>query len=399
VIHVVFAAALAAGEPERPGIEEALAAAAAPREALGGTLRLGGTFAADGILRDRRNAGHSGLETGAIRPRADLRWGEAWALLVEADLLGDASPHPLAEARATWRPATAWRFEAGYLPLALGTEAATREPDLPAVGRGFTSWLAARTDVAARAVAAPGEALRVEAFAAAGHGHALDGRARTSPMIAGRAVVRPGVLGAFLGAGAAHLADFDDPVDLRAPLRSTVFHTGDLGGSGGRWLLAEGGFAAGPVAAGLEVLRGVARGVRDPGGGTFTADEITAWTGSVALSLTGEERPWRDGRWERPEARGGGAWEVAIRYSNGDVDRALFDEGVTTYDPSTQEVRTFSAVLGWRPFPGGRVALGWTKTIADDALSVFDGNGPSAVPRVSGGNRDSSFVLRLEVDF
>jgi hypothetical protein len=88
-----------------------------------------------------------------------------------------------------------------------------------------------------------------------------------------------------------------------------------------------------------------------------------------------------------------------VRYSNGDIDRDLFDAGWTTYDPSTQEVRTFSVLLGWRPAERARIAVGWVKTIADDALTVFGGRGPSTVPRVPGGNRDSSYVLRLEVGF
>jgi hypothetical protein len=56
-------------------------------------------------------------------------------------------------------------------------------------------------------------------------------------------------------------------------------------------------------------------------------------------------------------------------------------------------------MLSWRPAEHLRASLGWVKTIADDSLTVFGGGPPSTVPRVPGGNRDSSFVLRIEAAF
>jgi len=358
---------------------------------------------------DRRNARVSGLEGGGARPSAEIRWEEDLRLFAAADLLGADAPHHLAEAFAAWHPSEGFRLRAGLLRVALGTESATAEPDLPLVGYAFPAHLDRRTDVGAQVTADLLDGgLFAEATWAAGCGFGLDGSDRDAPQASLRVAGRPARLvgaraldGWFAGLAFAALSDFEDPVVLRTPLGSTVFRTEDLDGDGGRWLHAETGLAAGPAAVGLEVVRGRASGVSRAAGGRVDMDQITAWSASAAISLTGERREWARGAWRAPVPAGaGGAWEFAARYSNGDLDRALFDEGWTTYDPSTQEVRTFSALLGWRPCVGVRVALGWTKTIADDSLSVFGWRGgPGPVPRLGNDDRDSSFVLRVEVSF
>ena len=80
--------------------------------------------------------------------------------------------------------------------------------------------------------------------------------------------------------------------------------------------------------------------------------------------------------------------ELSARYSNCDLDREFFKTGLTTYDPSSQETRTFSLDLTWYPDAGIRTVLGWVKTLADDDLSTFGGTA-----------RDSTIFLRLEFDF
>jgi phosphate-selective porin len=78
--------------------------------------------------------------------------------------------------------------------------------------------------------------------------------------------------------------------------------------------------------------------------------------------------------------------EVAFRYSNADIDRGLFDTGLTTYNPSTQEVRTATLNLNWYPQPGLKITAGWVKTIADHELSTLGET-----------NRDSSYLLRMSL--
>jgi len=371
-------------------------------------LRVGGLFAADVVAWDRRNERHSGLEGGDVRPRFDLQ-RKSLRLFVEGDLLGDDAPHPLSEAWYSFDAAESVRLTAGFLRIALGTEFATPEEDLPLVGTSFTSQLDGRRDVGLRAegtifggLGADGEGAGLwwQATAAGGHGYGLEGKPRQSGQYSLRLVAdSPGIPGLYAGGGFASLASFDDPVELTTPLGSTVFTTPDLDGSGGRWMHLEAGYARGPLAAGLEVIRGSADEVPVAGGGDLDMDQLTAWTASLGVSLTGERRGWREGAWTVETPRRGGAWEIGLRYSNADVDRNLFRAGYAHYDPSTQEVRTFSAVLGWRPAEGVRVALGWVKTISDDTLTVFGGTNPDHPARAGGDGRDSSYVLRLEIAF
>jgi len=359
---------------------------------------------------DRRNSRDSGLESGGARPSAEIRWQKTLLLHGEADLLGADTPDHVAEAWAGWAPSDFFRLRAGLLRVPLGTEFATPEPDLPLVGWSFSSYLDGRTDVAARLEADPLDgAIRAEATWAFGNGFRPDGTEISAPQGSLRAAARPGrLLGAgewldgwYAGAAYAHLTEFEDPLVLQNPLRNTVFRTSDLDGNGGRWLHLETGYARGRLAAGLEVVRGEASGVSRSAGGSIDMDQLTAWTATAAFSLTGADREWKGGAWTAPTPRGpGGSWELALRYSNGDMDRSLFDQGYTTYNPSTQEVRSFSALLAWRPWKGVRFATGWVKTIADDSLSVFGfPGGRSSVPRQGNDDRDSSYVFRVEVAF
>jgi len=125
-------------------------------------------------------------------------------------------------------------------------------------------------------------------------------------------------------------------------------------------------------------------------------DQNGGWMAEAAVALTGEHYAYAQGC-ERglvgvePVDLGSGrcgAVEAAIRYSNADIDRDLFRRGTTAYDPSTQEVRTFTAGLNWYARRNVRFMVAWVKTIADHELSTFGGTA-----------RDDSVVLRLQVDF
>ena len=118
-------------------------------------------------------------------------------------------------------------------------------------------------------------------------------------------------------------------------------------------------------------------------------DQLTAWTAYAACNVTGEDVAWRRGRWLplRKASHDFGRVEIAVRYSNADIDRRLFTHDLTSYDPSTQEVRTFSLNLNWVPVQGLRIGAGWIKTIADHELTTFGGT-----------HRDSSFLVRVALD-
>lgn len=417
--------AAAAEEPPPPpapapplaGLEESLrqfAAFGAGTKDAAGSFRF--LWGADAVLWDRRNARHSGLEGGEAEFRLEGWWRSGLRARVALDLLGEDTADRLSEAWVALEPeAGPVHLRAGLQRLALGTEGATDVEVLPLPGRSFAAAIDARTDLALSVDAATeGGFLWAGAAAFAGHGFLEDGTPVGSPGAQARVVLRPfrlggeeaaaaaGLLGGLhAGAGLARLLDFDDPVVAQTPLGSTVFRTTDLDGRAGTRLHLEAGAALGPVALGLETARGAAADAARPGGPRADVDELTAWSASAAWRITGEPWEWERGAWRgagRPGARG--TWELALRYSNSDLDRDLFRRGFTTYDPSSQETRTFSAMIGWRPAEGMRIALGWVRTIADEALTAFgSGPGPRTAARSSTDGRDSSFVLRIEVGF
>ncbi|MHC4923181.1 MAG: hypothetical protein ACYTG4_03770, partial [Planctomycetota bacterium] len=366
-----------------------------------------------------RNRRDSGVEAGDARPTFTATSLNLQAHL-ELDLLGRDTPRNLYEAWAGAWLSRQIRVRLGQMRIPLGTEFASREEHLPLPGYAFVSHLDGRWDTGIMLdgpmdAQDPGDPDRAPWYwhlaATTGHGFGLDGRRRQGQQQSARVVLRPFRFrsgfdpekprwtdGFYVGGAYARLADFDDPVVVRTPLRSTVFSTPDLNGRSGSWRHLEAGFAMGPVALGLERTDGAANDVSRPGAAPVDVDQITAWSAMLAVNLTGEPMRWAGGGWRAADpADRSGRWEAAIRYSNADIDRNLFSAPpalipfstfATTYDPSTQEVRTFTASLSWIPQPSLRLTLGWVQTIADDELTTFGGT-----------NRDRSWLFRMEFNF
>jgi len=230
------------------------------------------------------------------------------------------------------------------------------------------------------------------------------GRALIEPFRAeGPALLR----GLFVGAAMAWQPSYRDELLLATPYQTTVLTTGDLRAGHAAWGLVEAGWRQGPFRLGMELVRGVLNDVDVPGGGHHDVDQLTAWTAYASVFLGGGKPLWSGGRWirhARPEGRidpeqreepglivvdsRGGPIELAFRYSNADMDRSLFDFGLTSYDPSTQEVRVADVNLVFHMSRSSRFSVGVARTIADHELSAF-----------GGANRDTSFLARLEIDF
>ncbi len=368
-------------------------------EAAGDCWRLhgGGRLVVDAIKYGHANARRSGIEVEEAQLLLEGGYKEDLAFRVQPDLLGIDTRHNLYDAWASLRFCPWATLTAGQIRLALGTEYATRPEDLPLIGYGFGSFLDGRYDWGARL---DGELLTrslwYDLAAGAGHGFGVDGQDLDSPQFSVRCVAipfaatdLPVLRGLFGGAGLAYSPRYNDPLRLTTPLDSTVFTTRDLDGDDAFWRHLELGYFWGPFRCGLEHIVGAVDGVPIGGGQTEDMDQLTAWTAYAACNLTGEEVQWRRGRWVPAPAASSrfGRVEIAARYSNADVDRRLFDDGLTGYDPSTQEVRTFTLNLNWYPAGGVRVSAGWVKTIADDELTTFGRT-----------NRDSALVLRLALD-
>jgi hypothetical protein len=361
----------------------------------------------DGIIGDPRDDSFGVTD---LRPTVEGRWRQ-FSFRVEADAMGVDTPRNLYEAWAGVEFAPWLRVTGGQVRVALGSEFATHESRLPWVGYSFPAYLDGRHDVGVRIDGAIGEWLWYQAAAVAGHGFDLEGHRRESPQLSLRGVIHParvfgsseqGICGALrgfhAGLGIAELTDGDDPVHISTPLQSQIFDTPDLDGDSGQWVHVELGYVCGPFQLGYERTVGSIDDVPIPGD-TANMDQLTGFSVGAALNLTGERRGWQGGAFvpaTEPRRAGGGLlpwlpdgrWEIAARHSNADIDRDLFDLGYATYDVSSQETRTFSLAVSWEPCERARLAFEWVKTIPDSELSSLDGR-----------NRDSSFVLRLEIRF
>ena len=378
--------------------------------------QLGGRFVLDATKYGNANRSRSGFKFNDVRLRLTL---SAYDFIghVEFDALGRKTPRNLYEAWAAWEPCAAFRLSAGQMRVGLGSEFASRERDLAFAGYSFASYLDGRYDVGLRIDGDLVEdVLFYEATATAGKGFGLDGHRRQSPLYAMKLVAHPfgfvdsesggfpGFLrGLYGGAAIARLDDFDDPIILATPYETVVFKTPDLNARGGMWFHYEAGYHHGPFRLSGELVHGVAEDVPIGGGVREDMDQLSAYHVSFAWNLTGEEQLLRRGRWEGGKRSGRcalippgtipGRLEASVRYSNTDMDRELFNRGITTYAASAQEIRTFSAFLSWSPpvqpkFGRLRVGAGIVRTISDSALTALNFR-----------KRDTFGLLRIELDF
>lgn len=372
-------------------------------------FQYGGRFVFDGIKYGRNNKRDSGFEMDTARFIVHAQY-ETTRMRFEPDLIGVDSPRNMRDAWVSWEYYPGQCLTAGQFMVASGTEGATREDALPLAGYGFTTYLNGRYDMG---VCAEGDLLPRELWYSlthvTGQGFGLEGRRRKSVLSSVRIVHHPfarvdeaaggaWLNGLYWGAGLAYTPDFDDPIVMVTPFESTVFTTPDLNGGSSSWLHWEAGYSAGPFRIGGERIEGSVNNVPVGNGNRVDMDQLTAWSAYASFNFTGFEPEWEHGRWlsmreaeidDEPTGRGRyGRWEMAARYSNMDLDRNLFIHGLTDYNPSTQEARTFSLFLNYYPVTKARIALGWVNTIADHELTTFGNT-----------SRDSAFVLRLALNF
>jgi hypothetical protein len=382
-------------------------------QAEGWDVHLGGQLAVDALYYDSDNAKDSGFRWETVNVLFAGNYENRLFLHVEPDLLGIDTRNNLYEAWAGWHFDSALRVKAGQVKVALNTEFATREENRAALDYSFSSYLDGRYDLGLQIDGSLWSNLFwYETTAVAGNGFDLDGNSRDAAQFSIRAVAFPlnrlrfeWLKGAFAGLSFAYSPDFDDELFLATPLRSTTFATKDLDGDSARWLRGEVGWFWGPLRMGAERVHGAVNDVKVSSGGRKDFDQLTSWSAYGAWYITGQRARWKQGRWLGPllEPAAGqnnaefdfmrffdslGCLEIAFRYSNADIDRDLFKEGLTDYGISSQEVRTATLNLNWYPRDGLVINAGWVKTIADQDLSTFGGT-----------DRDSSFILRTILTF
>ena len=388
----------------------------APPEALrfdaaGLRWRMGAYAALDLTHRGHRTNDPSlrDVSLSAARPILEA-WGERVTVRVEGDAIGVDTPQHLYEAWIGWQASrNAPRFSIGQFRVALGSEFATHEGDLPYLGYGFTSQLDGRHDVGARVDGTLTEGLWYQAAAVAGHGFNLEGERLHSPQASLRVEVAPfrlgdpdagsagGAQGFHVGVAYAARGSGKDPVLAATPAQTPVFRTGRVEIDGGRWVHFDAGWGSGPIRIGFEKVFGRVDDVEDRSGGSADHDNLRAYSLFARWNLTGDDGVRREGSWATgpgpsPQSCSclpAGTWEVAGRFSVGTFGRDFFNDGLAaTGGPSTWQAMTYTAGIFWEPTPNTRIGFECVKTVTEDALAAFGGT-----------KRDTTFILRLEMQF
>lgn len=385
-------------------------------ECIPDSVRFRAILVADYVRHDPRNARDSGLRLDRAAVRLDGNFGPlAWRVV--PDLRGIDSKHGLEEAWASLEHSQALRVCLGLLKIPLGVEHAVQAEDLPFAGYSFPAYIDGRTDCALRLDGQFSQGIfSYDLTASLGAGYDLNGQQREDPQYSLRVVSYPLrasaagqprgrqidlLSGLFVGAAFSRTSDYEGELDVATPLRNKLFDTPEMLAGPSFFFHVNWGWDAGPLQLAHEFVRGSILDLQLPDGTLRDLDDqITAWQATASWMLTGEHydsRPYlqREGRSgpfpARPLAQsadhpaGIGAWEIAVRYSNADIDRDLFVLGITDYSISSQEFRTFSGAVNWYVSRSARCTFQVVRSIADQDPAAFEGN------------RDTSFVFRTQL--
>ncbi len=374
-------------------------------------LHIGGLAVLDFLSYDSRNSRDSGprIDRAVIRADgslADFDWR------VAPDLKGIDSNNGLDEAWLAYSSDPRFRARFGWQRIPMTIESATRLEDLAFAGYAFPSYLDGRRDWAARFDGEFSNGLfSYDLAASLGDGSTLLGDRVGGNQLSARGTVFPfrtahGEEGTLLGglffAGAlVYTYDYEGPLRIPNAFRNQLFKVSRFeADSSSFWHLGY-GWDLGPLRLRHEFMKGGYRNIDSPAGDVSLPRQTSAWSAAASWMISGEtydSRPFRsEGQSpraapQRPffagDGRGPGAWELAIRYSNGDIDRDFFLLGFTDFMTSSQEFRAFDASLNWYPAQNMKVALQFIRTIADQFPNTFDSHG-----------RDTSLSLRLQYSF
>jgi hypothetical protein len=364
-----------------------------------GALELhgGGVFAGDAIWQTSGHPPGSALRVDYAAPFIEARYREAWSARLVGDLEGTKTSANLYEASVAWQPHDDLRVSAGLMPLPLGFEEAVAYDDLPFAGYSFARYMSYRTDWAARVQFELGEGIFDADLAyALGDGFDWNGNPRRDPQLSGRGFLRPLrflagpdsswlrslAAGFFLGGGYAHAFDYDGELDIRSPVGAELFDTPRFEADYSHYYKIIAGFEVGSVRFLYEGTQGGYFDAETPAGVQDLDDQTDSWQAQLSWRITGE--PY-DGRiLAEPQKLGENAWEVALRYANGDIDRDFFAFGLTNDRVSSQEFRAITFAVNWYATPNLRVTAELVRTMLDDddANVNFDGDDTAGILHV-----------------
>jgi len=361
-------------------------------------LHAGGVYAGDLVLHDSDNASSSGLRTDLAKPIADGTYRGAWRLRIAGDLEGTKTAANVYEAFVAWQGLPWLRISAGLLQLPLGFEAGTRPEDLALVGHSFSYFMDYRTDWALRVEGELVEGVFDWDVAwAVGDGFDASGETQRGSQLSARGFVRPLralsgpdasfleslAAGFFLGGGYAYTWDWDGRLRIRNPAGTRLFDSQRFEADESQFYTLSAGFEVGPVRLYYEGTQGGYFDAETPVGVRDLDNQTDSWQATLSWRITGEPYDGRSFHERELAPLGPNAWEVALRYANGDIDRDFFAFGLTDDSISSQEFRSTSLALNWYATPNLRISAEFVRTQADDDIASlgFQGDDQAGILR------------------
>jgi hypothetical protein len=366
----------------------------------------GGVLAADVMVHETDEHPDSGLFFPIAKPIVEGTYDETWRFRIAGDLVGTRTDHNLYEAFVAWEGLSWLRVSGGLMALPLGLEAGFDQEDLSMFAHTFSYYMDYSTDWALRAEGRHGEGIfEWDAAYGVGEGFDANGRSARGPQVSARGFLRPMrwwvtpeasifkkiAGGFFFGAGYVYSWDWDGELIVRDPVGTRLFDTASFEADYSRFLTFSLGFEVGPVRIYVDDTTGGYYDADTPVGTRDLDDQTTSWQITGSWMITGEHYDGRIFTQHQVTPPGPNAWEIAVRYSNADIDRDFFIFGLTDYTLSSQEFRSFTATLNWYATPNLRLSLGFLRIIAD----AHQGD----VAALDDGDRDTAGVFRVQWRF
>jgi phosphate-selective porin OprO/OprP len=331
---------------------------------VGGIIQAQGRFFADGLAD-----GDSFLVRRA-RPVIDGKLYEHFQFRIQPELANDVS---LLDAYVDWVPLDAFAVRAGKFKSPIGLERLQSAGHLLFVERGLPANLLPNRDIGVMAYGDLwGGALHYDLAVLNGAG---DGGSITSTDgnqskdVAARLFATPfkntriGALrGLSLGAAVSVGDHRGSTPSYRTPGQETFFSYASgaqIDGDQNR-LSPQLFWSLGPVAILGEYAVSESEVVRGPVRRGLSHD---SWQIGAAWAITGEAVTLKGVKVKRPtHERGPGAWVVAARYGELDIDDEAFLSGVASATASASKAQSFGLALHWLPNSSVRLSLGFDST-------------------------------------
>lgn len=384
-------------------------------------LRLGGRGHLTGYLYDERNTRDSEVRFENVELRLDGEALRETRLRVEFDLDGRDTRDGLDQATVSHEFRSYLRATAGLQRIPMGIESSISDDELPFFDYGFSTWIDERTDLSLRLDGELlGGFLNYDGGFSIGEGFDTGGERIGDPRLSLRLALYPfaedalipslggwwsPLQGMFVSGAYAYENSFHRALAAETEFRNRLFETTTIDADSAEWWHFGWGIDAGPFRLIHEWSKGSLYDV-DLGASTIDLDDqLTTMQISLGVRIHGPDHDTHPSRlrpdltrldWSLPEEgvppfpdfTFPGEVELAVRYSNGDMDRRLFELGLADYAVSSQEFRTWTGAVSIRPSRNLRVQLEVVRVIADQRPAAFER-----------GNRDTSFGLRLEYSF